>query len=99
MSLGAWSDGVQGYETEVFDDGRTVKEFRQDSDDTWTSQRFCLTLLELWDRSKISASPEAGPDAGQVGEVKQSPSDEAETSRGNLESRLMYKQIIAGNDL
>jgi hypothetical protein len=43
LSLGAWSDAVQGYEIEVSDDGRTVKEFRENSNGTWTSQSFCLS--------------------------------------------------------
>jgi hypothetical protein len=43
LSLGAWSDGVAGYEIEVSNDGRTVKEFRQSESGTWSSETFCLT--------------------------------------------------------
>lgn len=42
LHLGAWSDSVPGYGIEVASDGRTVKEFRQNIEGTWTSYSFCL---------------------------------------------------------
>jgi hypothetical protein len=42
LKLGGGSDGVQGYDIEVTDDGRTVKEYRGNVEGKWTSQSFCL---------------------------------------------------------
>jgi hypothetical protein len=43
LSLGAWSDSAPGYEIEISDDWRTVKEFRQGVSGPWTSETYCLT--------------------------------------------------------
>ena len=58
LSLGAWSRDLPGYEIEISDDWRVVKEFHQNLEGKWTSETFCLTGTIYRSCGKQDPSPE-----------------------------------------
>ncbi len=56
LTVGAWSDGVQGYGLDVSKDGRTVKEYRQDFEGKWSARTYCLAVVEYKECGKEAPS-------------------------------------------